>query len=193
MVRRRLLAIPAIVMAAVFVSAASGEDPIVVEGSREASVVSAGEWEVQISRSYRFGKSLDGKNDVRALGKERTFNFCLRDTQIELFVRQLVGEGPSDVASSTSCRPMHMKIENGHVHASQVCNGGSVSVVADEETKRTSTQPTKLSLNVDGSFDAASLKIDFESRRELLTRDGLDALRPDLMRWSIVGRKMGAC
>jgi len=192
MLRRRLVPIPAIVMAAFFVSAASDDDPIVVERSRETNVVAAGEWEVRISRSYRFGKSLDGKNDTRALGQERTFKFCLHDTQIELFVRQLVGEGQSDAASSTTCRPMRMDIKDGHVHASQVCNGGSVSV-EDPETNRTSTQPSRLHLNVDGAFDDASLKIDFESRRELLARDGLAAHHPDLMRWSIAGRKMGGC
>jgi len=171
---------------------AADDEQIIVEGRRDKNAVPGGQWKVQISRSYRFGKSLDGNNDVRALGRDSVFNFCLLDTQIEPFVRKLVGEGRSNVASTTICRPMQLEIKDGRAQASQVCDGGNVSI-PDSKNGRLATYPTRLILNIDGRFDDKSLKLDFESRREFLVADASLAVHPDLMRWSISGERMGEC
>nr|WP_314463449.1 hypothetical protein [uncultured Novosphingobium sp.] len=172
--------------------ARGGDDPgdIVVEGAREKTVLAGGEWAVSLTRTYRFGKSLD-KDTSFGAGKDREWHFCLADTQVESFVRLLVGQGRSQAAGTTICRPLQMRLGGGRLRARQTCQGGSVPI-KDAVTGRVSTQQTRLTMYVTGEYGASELTLDFENQRELLAGPSLGAA-PDLMRWSVRGARTGDC
>lgn len=178
-------------------SAADPQD-IVVEGTREQRVLQGGEWVVSVSRSYRFGKSLDVNDRGVGVGKDREWRLCLSDTQVEDFVRLQVGQGRSQAAGTTVCRPLQMRIGDGQLRATQTCQGGSVPM-KDEQTGFISSLPTRLVMYVSGHYGASELKLDFENRRELLITpppEMMSGARPapqDMMRWSVVGQRKGDC
>jgi len=165
---------------------------IVVEGLREQRTMQGGDWLVTISRSYRAGKSIDLGDTAVALGEDRTWHFCLADTQVEDFVRLLVGEGRSQAAGTTLCRPLKIRLGDGQLRATQTCQGGYANS-RDEATGRVGTFPTRLEMQVTGSYGASALKLDFENRREPLVRMPVASVPADIMRWSVKGKRMGAC
>ncbi len=176
-------------------SAADPQD-IVVEGTREQRVLQGGEWIVSVSRSYRIGKSLDGETSV-AVGKDREWHFCLADTEVEDFARLLVGEGRSQAAGTTECRPLKMRLGEGRLSATQTCQGGYASS-KDESTGRVTSFQTRLMMYVSGRYGGSSLKLDFENRREPLVNfpavSEIGAKTPpDIMRWSVNGERKGDC
>ncbi|MFK4874066.1 hypothetical protein [Novosphingobium sp. ZW T3_23] len=171
---------------------------IVVEGLREQRTMQGGDWLVTISRSYRTGKSIDLGDTAVALGKDRTWHFCLADTQVEDFVRLLVGEGRSQAAGTTLCRPLKIRFGDGQLRATQTCQGGYANS-RDEATGRVGTFPTQLRMQVTGSYGGSALKLDFQNHREPLgympvpPANGQPRTPPDIMRWSVKGERMGAC
>ncbi|KMS55510.1 hypothetical protein V474_20755 [Novosphingobium barchaimii LL02] len=169
-----------------------GHGDIVVESARDPQSFDSGEWLITVSRSYRFGKSLDGDDSLRATGSDRDWRFCLPDVRVEAFVRLLVGEGRSQAAGTTVCRPLQVSLRDGRVRAGQTCAGGSVTSM-DEVTHLTTTHSTRLLVAVTGRYAPAELKLDFENQRELLIADPTQAVRPDIMRWSVSGRRVGDC
>jgi hypothetical protein len=173
-------------------SIAHGDDEIIVNKHRDKKSLEGGEWLITVSRSYRFGKSLDGDGTTRAAGRDLSYRFCLSDTEIEIFVRKLVGEGQSEVAGTTVCRPLQMRSENGKVRASQTCEGGNVTIPGENQSL-SRTYPTRLILTVTGKYSSTDLTLDFENRRELIVLDAAQLNRPDFMRWSIKGNRVGQC
>ncbi len=171
---------------------------IVVEGLRAQRTMQGGDWLVTISRSYRAGKSIDLGDTAVALGKDRAWHFCLADTQVEDFVRLLVGDGRSQVAGTTLCRPLKIRFGDGQLRATQTCQGGYANS-RDEATGKVSSFQTRLEMQVTGSYGASALKLDFENRREPLvsmpvpTSNGRATAAPDIMRWSVKGERTGAC
>lgn len=172
---------------------------IIVEGAREQTTLTGGEWAVSVTRSYRFGQSLDGNNSSVAIGKDRAWRFCLADTQVEDFVRLLVGQGRSQTAGTTLCRPLQVKMGEGKLRATQTCQGGSVTK-SDEKSGQVTSKPTRLVMYVTGNYSGSELKLDFENRRELLVSEApvsvLQRVRmdpPDIMRWSVSGQRVGPC
>lgn len=197
-----LRAVPVFLMATSVWStqAQGGADPqdIIVEGTREQRTMQGGDWLVTISRSYRIGKSLDGGDTAMAVGKDREWHFCLADTQVEDFVRLLVGEGRSQAAGTTQCRPLKMRLGQGQLQATQTCQGGYASS-KDANTGRVTRFQTRLMMYVSGNYGGSALKLDFENRREPLMNlpdaPGIGQQRtpPDIMRWSVKGERAGAC
>ena len=191
-----LRAVPVFLMATSVWStqAQGGADPqdIIVEGTREQRTMQGGDWLVTISRSYRIGKSLDGGDTAMAVGKDREWHFCLADTQVEDFVRLLVGDGRSQAAGTTLCRPLKIRLGDGQLRATQTCQGGNANS-RDKATGRVSTFQTRLEMQVTGSYGASALKLDFENRREPLVRMPVASVPPDIMRWSVKGERTGAC
>ncbi|PZQ55551.1 MAG: hypothetical protein DI555_09615 [Novosphingobium pentaromativorans] len=165
---------------------------IVVEGLRAQRTMQGGDWLVTISRSYRAGKSIDLGDTAVALGKDRAWHFCLADTQVEDFVRLLVGDGRSQAAGTTLCRPLKIRLGDGQLRATQTCQGGNANS-RDKATGRVSTFQTRLEMQVTGSYGASALKLDFENRREPLVRMPVASVPPDIMRWSVKGERTGAC
>lgn len=176
----------------------AGPQDIIVEGTREQGTMQGGDWLVTISRSYRIGKSLDEGDEAMAVGKDREWHFCLADTQVEDFVRLLVGEGRSEAAGTTQCRPLQMRLGEGRLRATQTCQGGYASS-KDESTGKVTRFQTRLLMYVSGNYGGSGLKLDFENRREPLMNlpaapgIGQRMVPPDIMRWSVKGERTGAC
>lgn len=176
---------------------AEGGGDIVVEGRRDESVLDSGEWLVTVSRSYHSGESLDGRPFVPAIGKDRDWRFCIPETQVEALVTLLTGEGRSETAGTTHCPKLQVRVGEGRLRATQTCRGGSVSR-PDTTTHIVSTYPTRVVLTVSGKYDARQFKLDFDDRREFASfpppRNPEDRTpKPDMTRWSITGRHLGAC
>jgi hypothetical protein len=171
---------------------AEGGGDIVVEGRRDERVLDGGEWLVSISRSYHFGKSLDGREFVPAAGKERDWRFCIPATQVEALVTLLTGEGHSESAGTTHCPKLKVRLGDGRLRATQTCQGGNVSRF-DETRKRVITDRTRVILTVTGTYDAGQFRLDFDDRREFDEFDPTQVHKPDMTRWSITGRHLGAC
>lgn len=171
---------------------AEGSDEIVVEGRREESVLESGEWLVTVSRSYHFGESLDGRKVVPAIGRGRDWRFCLPDTQVEALVTLLTGEGRAKTAGTTHCPKLRVRVGEGHLRATQTCLGGNVTTV-DRNTDLATTGRTKLILTVSGKYDPRQFRLDFYDRREFAFPPDKPQHKPDLTRWSVTGRHLGAC
>lgn len=203
-------AVPVCLIAASIWSAPvqGGADPkdIIVEGAREQRTMQGGEWLISMSRSYRFGKSIELGETMTSIGKDREWRFCLADTQVEDFVRLLVGQGRSQVAGTTLCRPVQMRLGKGRLRATQTCQGGYVTQV-DARTRGLTSAQTRLVTYVTGDYGATALKLDFENRRELFapvpnimpsdgptaTGSGAPSSVPDIMHWSVSGKRTGDC
>jgi hypothetical protein len=170
---------------------AEGSDEIIVEGRREESVLESGEWLVTVSRSYHFGESLDGRTAVPAVGRDRDWRFCIPETQVEALVTLLTGEGRSETAGTTHCPKLQVRVGEGRLRATQTCLGGNVTTV-DRDTDLATTQRTKLILTVSGKYDTRQFRLDFDDRREFAL-PSRPQRKPDLTRWSVTGRHLGAC
>lgn len=189
----------ALALAAILWSPSSGgsakeagtEGDIVVEGTRNRGVFAAGEWLVRVSRSYHFGKSLDGREIVPAAGQDREWRFCLPATQVEALVALLAGQGRAQSSITTDCRKLALQLGDGRLRATQTCMGGNVT--GPDPSGLIHTQRTRLILTVTGTYDAERFRLDFNDRREMLVPDPSAAQKSDLTRWSITGRQVGAC
>lgn len=189
----------ALVLAAVLWSPSSGGSAreaapggdIVVEGTRNQSVLQAGEWQVRVSRSYQSGKSLDGRELVPPTGQDRAWRFCLPATQVEALTALLAGQGLSQSSITTDCLKLAMQLGDGRLRATQTCMGGNVT--GPDRSGQIHTRRTRLILTVTGTYDAERFRLDFNDRREMLMPDPSAAQKPDLTRWSITGRHVDAC
>lgn len=195
MIVRKL--VPALVMMAMPVvpaMAQQGEagDDIVVEGRRDAHRLRAGLWKVDLSRAYHFGRDMGDWNSMRPSGTDRIWTFCLPDSEVVSLTRLLVGAGRSDAAGSTSCAPLHVRIGDGRLRATQTCNGGSM-VIRRKGSDGGRSVPAKHALVVTGAYDPSSLKLDFEDRQEPVEFSPDYTVRPDMRRWTISGVRVGDC
>jgi hypothetical protein len=169
-----------------------GGNDIVVEGRRDTQRLSAGLWQVDVSKAYHFGRNPDDWDSRRPAGSDRRWTFCLPDSEVVSLTRLLVGEGRSDAAGSTSCRPLHVRIGDGRLRATQACNGGSM-VIKSRDGGGGKNVPAKHALVVTGVYDPSSLRLEFEDRQEPVEFSPDYAVRPDMRRWTVKGERVGAC
>lgn len=189
--------LPALIMAAMSVVPAiaqegRGEDDIVVEGRRDTQRLHAGLWKVDLSKAYHFGRNKGDWNSMRPSGSDRTWTFCLPDSEVVSLTRLLVGEGRSDAAGSTSCGPLHVRIGDGRLRATQACNGGSM-IIKGRDSEGGRSVPAKHALVVTGVYDPSSLRLEFEDRQEPVVFDRDYAVHPDMRRWTVRGVRVGDC
>jgi hypothetical protein len=159
-----------VLLAFLAIPAHAEQDGITVQGQRDQRKLRQGQWEVSVTPAYHYGSNLDKTGNMRAMGKARSWRFCLPETQVEAMVRLLVGEGHTAVAGTTDCQKLQVTMGKGRLRAIQHCVGGNVTQV-DENPMKTKTVPTRLDLTVVGRYEASSLKLEFQDLRDLLYRD----------------------
>ncbi|WP_404333685.1 hypothetical protein AB2M62_10960 [Sphingomonas sp. MMS12-HWE2-04] len=182
------------------------QDEVVVTGQRDARRVQGGEWNVTLSRAYRSGH-LDAE---RPMGKERSWKFCRGDADVEPLMRILVGEGRTASSSTTKCSRLVVQLGDGKLRGSQSCQGGSMELIPVEAhrgvgslAQRSGTGaaapsggnmvPVKNTLSVTGRYGRQALAIDFQTVQEPVVPDISYLARPDVVRWSIKGKRIGDC
>ena len=177
----------------------SENNAIVVKKQRISNKLSGGKWVITVSRYYRFGDSLDGRDRAIAHGRDTKYQFCLMETDVDDFVRTVVGEGPAKTSDTTLCRPLTIKMANGKVRARQICNGGNVTMDSGNG-KVPKTYRTRTVLNISGSYSIDAIKLKFDQARELAAPPEEPATlaeavkrKPDLTSWNVTGAKTGAC
>lgn len=175
---------------------------IVVEGARDQRVLKGGEWSINVSRAYHFGTAAD-PNDARPRGKDKSWRFCIKDTDVEPMIRMLVGEGRTESSATTSCTKLIAHLKDGKLDAQQLCKGGNM-VMPGHSAPGTEPFPgnpandlvtvqSKNTLNVTGHYSEAALRIDFDDRQEPMSPEPLYQMQPDVLRWSIKGQRVGDC
>lgn len=177
----------------------SENSAIVVQKQRLSNKLSSGMWVVKVSRYYRFGDSLDRKDRSIANGRDAKYQFCLMETDVDDFVRAVVGEGSAKTSETTLCRALAIKMANGKVRARQICNGGNVTIDPGKG-KAPKTFRTRTVLNISGSYSLDAIKLTFDQARELAAPPEEPATlaeavkrKPDLTSWTVTGARTGVC
>lgn len=179
---------------------------LVVTGKRDARRLQGGEWTISLSRAYRSGHL----GDTSPVGRDRTWKFCLGDADVEPLMRILVGEGRTASSATTTCSRLTVQLGDGRLRGSQSCRGGSMVPVHVEshsgigslamrsgtsasELTVSSSVPAKSSLTITGRYGRDKLQIDFHDVQEPVFPEMSYLTRPDVMRWSIKGQRVGDC
>jgi hypothetical protein len=124
----------------------------------------------------------------RVEGSEKSWNICLKEVDLEPFLRVLVGEGATSVGTAV-CTKLNVEIGGGRVAARQICRGGSMSE-RDARTNATVSYTTSSQLAVQGKYDRDRLSIDFDDRRSKI---GAATDYTDTRHWWINGKRVGDC
>jgi hypothetical protein len=175
---------------------------VVVQGRRPTRILKGGAWKISLSRYYTFSNAITTGGDMLAraygstappasrtsvAGAARTWNTCLKDVDLEPFLRLLVGEGATSVGTMV-CSKLNVEIGAGRVNARQTCGGGTETQV-DPTTQMTSTVTMTNQLSVKGKYDSERLAIDFDDRQMWVGTVSSSTVR----RWWIDGKRVGAC
>jgi hypothetical protein len=155
-----------VLLAFLAIPAHAEQDGITVQGQRDQRKLRQGQWEVSVTPAYHYGSNLDKTGNMRAMGKARSWRFCLPETQVEAMVRLRAHRGGGhhrlpEVAGDHG---------QGPPARHPALRGGNVTQV-DENPMKTKTVPTRLDLTVVGRYEASSLKLEFQDLRDLLYRD----------------------
>lgn len=180
---------------------------LVVTGKRDERRLQGGEWNISLSRAYRSGHL----GDTSPVGRDRAWKFCLGDADVEPLMRILVGEGRTASSATTTCSPLVLQLGDGRLRGSQSCRGGSMQPVEVEThqgvgslasrsgggggggSPSSATVPAKSSLTVTGRYGRDKLVIDFHDVQEPVSPEMSYLTRPDVLRWSIKGERVGDC
>jgi hypothetical protein len=176
---------------------------VVVQGRRTTRILKGGAWKISLSRYYTFSSVTSTGDDMLAraygtltdppesrssvAGAARTWETCLKDVDLEPFLRLLVGEGATSVGTMV-CSKLNVEIGAGRVNARQTCGGKSKTQV-DPKTHMTSTSTMTNKLSINGKYDRERLSIDFDDREMWV--GPVDTA--DVRRWWIDGKRVGAC
>ncbi|MBB4153314.1 hypothetical protein GGQ80_001216 [Sphingomonas jinjuensis] len=183
--------------------------PDVVVTGRADGKLSAGLWEIHLSRSYAYGQT-SNTNERFAAGHEQTYRFCLPDTQVEVVARALTGEGRSSTMGATQCSALAIETGRGKLIARQSCSGLTIpkptaptSLIESESAtaidtcgwRRSTAQsvPATSKLSVQGRYSADRLQLDFLDERQPVCLDPSYQSRPYGRQWTISGSRIGDC
>lgn len=193
----RIVSLSVLGIAGSLASAVAGQqaeqqpDEIIVEAPKDVRRMQGGEWQLDLSRSYYFGAIDTNLDKMQATGSNRTWRFCLPDTDVEPLLRLLIGQGRMESSGTMNCRPLTIRLGNAKLKADQTCTGGTMT--ASQPSGFPTVTPARDILKVTGRYGATLLKMDFTSRREPITPDPASSGRPEGRRWSIKGNRIGNC
>ncbi len=171
----------------------SRPDDIIVEGSRDPLRVQGGLWQLDLSRSYYYGRANPDFSKTRPAGSDRTWRFCLPDAGVESLIRLLVGQGRTESSGTMNCRPLTIRLGDGRLKADQTCFGSTITG-SSSPSGQVSATSARDALTVTGRYSTTALTMDFDSRREPVTPDASYSSRgPDGRHWSIRGNRVGDC